>query len=76
MIFKVDIKRIISILLVSLFMVSIPGVSVSAALADLAHDEEVEIKVLKENEDAESAAAPCVNDKAVIKKKMEKQCYI
>lgn len=68
MIFKVDIKRIISILLVSLFMVSIPGVSVSAALADLAHDEEVEIKVLKENEDAESAAAPCVNDKAVIKK--------
>ena len=68
MIFKVDIKRIISILLVSLFVVLIPSNSVSAALVNLANEEEVNIKVYKENENVESAADACINDKGVIKK--------
>lgn len=68
MIFKENIKKIISVLLLSLFLVSTGEVSVSAALADLAHDEEISLKVYKEKEDIESTAASCIADKAIIKK--------
>ena len=62
MIFKENIKKIISVLLLSLFLVSTGEVSVSAALADLAHDEEISLKVYKEKEDIESTAASCIAD--------------
>lgn len=65
--FKVDIKRIVSILLVSLFFVSISNVTASAALRDLSDNEEVSIEVLKEGEDSLSAADDCINDIGTIK---------
>lgn len=65
--FKVDIKRIVSILLVSLFIVSISNVVVSAALSDLSDNEEVTLEVLKEGEDTVSAANDCINDNGTIK---------